>query len=254
MKNINLFEPFSKLFFIGFLIIMTFSCSYKDSYNVISDTGVGGSTSRFTIVQDHLYVIDNEDINVFDISNPENPNKLKEVNVGFQIETIFSLYDMLFIGSQFSMYIYDITIPDDPIKLSETSHIYSCDPVVADNKYAYVTLRNGSGCRGWSSDQLQIIDITDPENTSLVKTYSMSGPYGLAVKEDMLFVCDAYDVKVYDKSDVMNLDLLYTIDENVNDVIALDSILLLVNTQGIYEYSFNYDSASKLSEISKYND
>ena len=215
-----------------------------------SDSGEGGSTSRFTIVNNHLYSVDNQYLRVFNISESDHPEFVRKIKIGFQIETIYPLNNMLFIGSQAAMYIYDITDPTNPERLSTTDHFYSCDPVVSDGEYAYVTLRSGNSCGNWFSNELQIIDINDPEETELVRTYDMDGPYGLAVRGDYLFICDAYDVKVYDKSNAPNLSMLYRIYENVNDVIALDTLLLLVNSSGIYEYTYTYDGAEKISAIS----
>ncbi len=54
----------------------------------------------------------------------------------------------MFLGSTNGMYIYDISAPDTPKYVSELQHVTSCDPVVVDDKYAYVTLRGGNNL--WS--------------------------------------------------------------------------------------------------------
>ena len=50
----------------------------------------------------------------------------------------------LFIGSQTGMFIYNLSNPDNPVQDGQFNHVRSCDPVIADEKYAYVTLRSGS--------------------------------------------------------------------------------------------------------------
>jgi len=102
-------------------------------------SGEGGSLARFKIVDDFLYVVDNFDINVFDVSNLENPEALDDVPVGFGIETIFNRGDYLFLGSTNGMFIYDITSADKPTFVSEFTHATFCDPVVVDDRYAYIT-------------------------------------------------------------------------------------------------------------------
>lgn len=114
--------------------------------------GQGGSMARFTIVGDCLYTVDHTTLKVVDITNPAHPGAMpfKDVELGFDIETIFCYDDMLFIGSRSAMHIYDISRPHYPSELSVTRHFTSCDPVVADGGYAYVTLNsdNASCWRG----------------------------------------------------------------------------------------------------------
>lgn len=108
--------------------------------------GQGGSLARFKIVKDYLYTVDSHNINVFNIENLNSPEKVESVHAGFDIETIFNLGDNLFLGSRSGMYIYDISSPSKPVSVSEFQHGKTCDPVVADENYAYVTLRGGNSC------------------------------------------------------------------------------------------------------------
>ncbi len=78
------------------------------------------------------------------------------------------------------MHIFNIDDRLKPLKLSTYQHIFSCDPVVADDKYAYVTLRSGNSCfRG--VNRLDIIDISDLTNPKFATSMNMSNPYGLAL-------------------------------------------------------------------------
>jgi hypothetical protein len=68
----------------------------------------------------------------------------------------------------------------------------------------------------------------------------MDGPYGLGVKDEKLFVCDGDSgLKVYDKSDVEDLVALNHF-ENINtfDVIPLDTSLLMVGEDVLYQYEY----------------
>ena len=75
--------------------------------NFASETGQSGSLARFTILNDYLYTVDNQKLNVFNISNRENPVFVNAVNVGFDIETLFAYKTYLYIGSRNGMFIYD---------------------------------------------------------------------------------------------------------------------------------------------------
>jgi len=214
-------------------------------------TGQGGSLARFKIVNDYLYAVDSHDINIFDISSLESPREMKEVHAGFDIETIFNRGDQLFLGSMSGMYIYDISKPHSPQFVSEFQHGTACDPVVVDDQYAYITLRAGNFCGAFEST-LEIVDVSDIYNIAHVKSYSMDNPYGLGVKDDLLFICDGTSgLKVYNKSNVEELELLNTF-ENINtfDVIPLESHLLLIGDNTLFQYNYLGDGVSLLSEYS----
>ena len=46
------------------------------------------------------------------------------------------------------MQIYDNSQPEIPLTSSSFFHATSCDPVVANDSMAYVTLRTGNTCQG----------------------------------------------------------------------------------------------------------
>ena len=111
-----------------------------------SGTGIGGSMARFTIRDDYLYTVDSYDLKTFDIRDRLNPKITSEVNLGWGIETIFPYGENLFIGAQSGMHIYGLENKEEPNYISSYEHVTSCDPVVVQDSYAYVTLRGGSEC------------------------------------------------------------------------------------------------------------
>jgi hypothetical protein len=128
------------------------------------------------------------------------------MQIEWDIETIFPYKTNLFIGSSSGMHILDISSPESPAKVSTYVHIRSCDPVVVDDKYAYVTLRSGTACQGFTN-QLEVIDITDLKAPELLKTYPMTNPHGLGIDKSTLFICDGRDgLKAFDASDVYKID------------------------------------------------
>lgn len=218
-------------------------------------TGAGGSLARFKIVNDHLYVVDNSSINVFDIQNLESPVKVGEEYVTWEAETIFHENDKLFIGSRTGMFIYDISQPSSPQYLSEFNHMRFCDPVIVDGDYAYITLRAGTSCMDGQAQmldsRLEIVNISDIYNPQLEETYIMDEPYGLGIKDDRLFICDgASGLKVYNKSDISNLQLLqnYT-NINAYDVIPMNDRLLMIGNNTLTQYNYTETGIEIISEF-----
>ena len=210
--------------------------------------GKGGSLARFMIVEDYLYAVDNQKINIFNIQNLSVPTKIKEQNVGWGIETIFNRNEYLYIGSTNGMYIYDIKSLENPVFKSRIAHINACDPVVVDEKYAYVTLRSGNIC-GATESVLEIIDITNKAYPVKIKSYTMQNPYGLGIKDQMLFICDGTaGLKVFNKSNVLDLQITNQF-KNINpfDVIPLDDKLLLVGQNTLFQYKYGQNNIELLS-------
>ena len=56
----------------------------------------------------------------------------------------------------------DNSNPASPQLLSTYAHVNSCDPVVVEGDIAYVTLRSGNTCAGFT-DQLDVINLQDPK-------------------------------------------------------------------------------------------
>lgn len=239
------------------LVFSTASSDFSNAGSSVSSdgSGIGGSMARFAIADERLYTIDNYQIKVFSIENPVNPVMGDSVPVGFAIETIFPFKDKLFIGSSSGMFIYDQTDPDQPRIISEFRHATSCDPVVANDSLAYVTLRSGNACDG-IINRLDVIDIRDVTRPKLVKTYSMDNPHGLGISGTTLFVCEGdYGLKVFDATNSRSITALAHF-KNVHayDVIPLGGtplgeILMMVGDDGLYQY--DYSDPAKVRQLSK---
>lgn len=224
--------------------------SFNTSVKSISPFGAGGSMARFAVAGNHLYSVTLNDLNVFEISTPQQPSFTRKVNIGWNIETIFPFRQKLFIGSTTGMYIYSIANGNNPVKESQFLHVQSCDPVIADENHAYVTLRTGTTCNG-VNNRLEVLDISNINNPSLVKTYEMTNPHGLSKDGDILFVCDgASGLKVYNAADVNDLKLITTFEGlETYDVIAMNKIALVVASDGLYQ--FLYADPSNIQFLSK---
>ena len=232
------------------LLVILYSCSYEDSSSdTDTENGTGGSMARFTIVGDHLFTVDNENLGIFDISSAEDPEYIDKSYVGFGVETISPFGDKLFLGTSSGMYIYNINANGNPEKLSFYEHVIACDPVVSDGKFAYVTLSTGrQGC--WRSvNELHIIDVQNIKNPQIVKQYSMTNPRGLAIRNETLWVCDE-GLKILDVSDKSNIEQLYYFDNlAANDLILDDDRALVIGESGLIQYKIENGIIKKLSEI-----
>jgi len=166
-----------------------------------SGTGFGGSMARFGIKDKVLYIVDQSNLKVFDITNKTNPAKMGDFYPGWNIETMFLSGDNMFLGTTTGMVIYDISNPLVPKSRVFFNHARSCDPVIVDDTLAYVTLRSGTTCGG-TVNCLDVVNIKDLSSPSLLATFSMTNPHGLGKNGDLLFICDgSAGLKIYDASD-----------------------------------------------------
>lgn len=218
------------------------------------DSGVGGSMARFTISQGHLYTIDQYNLKAWDLGSPASPELVDEEHVGWNIETIFPYEKMLFLGSTSGMYIYNTSNPSDPHYSSVFQHANACDPVVVENNIAFITLRDGTRCQTYTN-QLDVVDISDPIKPEFIKSYGMKNPHGLAVRNNILYLCEGdYGLKVFDVSDLEDIDN-NKLDEydNMNgyDVISLQNdLLLMIGSDGFYQFdSSDPKNLKQLSHI-----
>ncbi|WP_207510745.1 LVIVD repeat-containing protein [Longitalea luteola] len=214
-------------------------------------SGIGGSMARFTLLNNYLYTVTDRELYAFDISTPQDPQFVKKSFIDNQlIETIYPFKNKLFIGSTQGMFIYDVSTPGNPVKQAQFTHARSCDPVIADDNTAYVTLRSGTFCGG-NINQLEAINITDIFRPTLIKTYSMTNPFGLGKDGNVLFICDGKDgVKVYDAAQPADLKLIKQISGmETYDVIAWNKKALVVAKDGLYQ--FDYSNVNQIRLLSK---
>ena len=213
--------------------------------------GQGGSLARFTLANGLLYTVDNFDLRLFDVSEKANPEFVKKLHLGWGIETIFPFKDKLFIGSTTGMHIYDISSPTEPEMLSIYAHLTSCDPVVANDDHAFVTLRSGNLCQQ-GVDLLEVLDISDPSQPELLKSYPMENPHGLGLSGENLFVCEGkFGLKSFKINDVMNIDqnqMQHLKNLNAIDLIPGPKSLIVIGSNVICQY--DYSTPSELKKLS----
>ena len=213
--------------------------------------GQGGSMARFTLMSGHLYAVDENSLRVFDVNVANNPKYLRDVALGWGIETIFPFQNKLFIGSSTGMHIYDATEPSEPQQMSVYQHITACDPVVVNEDYAFVTLRSGVTCNQ-GVNELHVLNIQDPYQPELLKTYPMSNPHGLALAEQYLYLAEGnHGLKSFDVSDVMKIDenrMEHLKSMKSVDLIPGPKSLIVIGPDGVCQ--FDYSKPDRLNPLS----
>jgi hypothetical protein len=221
------------------------------SVNAAPAAGIGGSMARFTIVNDFLYTVTTHELFSFDLADAGHPRQVHKAALGnWGIETIYPFKNNLFIGSNSGMYIYNINNPAVPAYVSQFGHVSSCDPVIADDNHAYVTLRSGTECQGFTN-QMEVLNITNISQPTLLKTYQLTNPHGLSKDGNLLFLCDGKDgLKVYDAANPNDIRMLHHIKNMTTfDVILHNKIAIVVASDGLYQ--FDYSNPSQIKSISK---
>jgi hypothetical protein len=247
-SEIQDFEKGNDLVFNSSLYYSAYSTFASQSY------GTGGSMARFTLMNSNLYTVTTNSLKLFDVSTPREPLFVNTINLGGGIETIFPYQNKLFIGSTTGMHIYNAINPSKPIKLATYQHLTSCDPVIVQGKYAYVTLRSGNFCR-IGTNVLDVLDIEDPTKPVLVSSFPMLNPHGLAISGNDLFICEGKNgLKSFDSADpktVGEKQLSFLKNLSAVDVIAGPKSLIVTGPNGIYQY--DYSDASNLRLLSHLN-
>jgi hypothetical protein len=245
-----------KIALLIFTIAFALACS-QDGENASqneamgNNDGQGGSLARFAMLGDYLYTVDEYGLNVYNITTPSDPVFVNKVPISFRIETLFNYKEYLYIGSQNGMFIYSIGNPEFPEYLADVQHFTSCDPVVANATTAFVTLWSDLGC-GTTVNQLEIYDITDVVNPTLLSVRNLTFPKGLGLYGDYLFVCDD-EIKVFDISDPAHSVLVHNINRLAFDVIIQDDLLIAIGQDGIYQYQLNRNDIIDTSQLSVLN-
>ncbi len=215
-----------------------------------SNIGVGGSTAKFTITGNALYTLRNSELLTFDISL-KLPVYASALPLKILPETVFPFKNTILVGGSSGMTIINIDNPLSPVEAGSINHVTSCDPVVAADNTAYVTLWNGSEC-GNGRNELQVIDISDLNAPIQLHALVMNSPRGLAINEDKLMVCeDTFGAKLFDVSDNTKAPQpLATYPEIVSqDVIWIGSNFIFVSQNGIAQYKMDGNILNLLSTI-----
>jgi hypothetical protein len=210
-----------------------------------SPTGInrGGSMSRFSIKDNSLYVVSSTELKTYSLQGSDISLSSTQAT-NRNTETVFAYGNTLFLGANSGMTLYDITSAPNPTQVSSYSHQTSCDPVVSDGRYAYITLHSGADnpCGGLENS-LEVVDISQPSTPSRIATWTMTNPKGLGIENDILFIADGKDgLRAFDNSDPTNVgtkQIAQFSDMSGYDVIPNGNTLIMVGSKGINQYDFS---------------
>jgi hypothetical protein len=239
------------LFVLQFsLPLLMASCSYSEKSDSEGDiSGKGGSLARFTIKGEYLYTVDQSSLHTVDITDVEHPERVADKALGIYTETIYPYGNALLLGTETGMFVFDINNPASPQQISYFQHIRSCDPAVAENGFAYITL-NTSNQRCFNGlNELQIVDITNLNSPQLVKTLNLNLPLGLDIHNDTLFVCDN-GLRIINVANKQNpVEISHISDINAQDVIYQNGRLIVIGKDGLHQYNQSAGKYQKISTI-----
>jgi hypothetical protein len=226
----------------GQLAILAGNAMANFESQIGGDVGTGGSMARFQINNQALYVVEKYRLSVFNIVQPTQVFYHSSIYlhdwIGTgELETLFLRSPYLFIGATTGMFVINAENPFQPFYVSGFSHATACDPVVVENQTAYITVRGGSTC-GAIQDQINVIDVSQINQPTLLSTYLLSQPYGLGVKNQTLYVCANQQLHVFNAQNPQQLQLLHSYPVNVTDVIPLPNQLIAVGNNLVIQYTY----------------
>ena len=223
------------------------SCTKDINNATVNTSGKGGSLTRFTIAGNYLYAVDNHYLYAYSLINPAQPQKVYTSSLNYDIETIYPNNNSLFLGTKTGLYIYSIDTPSSPRLIGEAHHARSCDPVVANDSVAFVTLKSTTNC-GPAVSGLYIHDIKNLSQPVLLKTVELPEPVGLGLQDSILYICcGTAGLKVFNVKNPLMPSLLTTkTDGDFIDVIPYNGMLICFVRDGIILYSIASPTAPVL--------
>ncbi|MEL6866582.1 MAG: hypothetical protein AAFP19_19305 [Bacteroidota bacterium] len=234
---------------------------------VSSSQSMGGSMACFSF--DHpaspgyLYAANTREVHVIDVNNTDKPRQLRSVNIvrrnsrnSSEIETVFVHNERLYLGMPDGMVMYSLDNPDQPSYEGEYGHLVGCDPVVAQNNMAYVTVRSGTTCNSTMNlNQLHIVNVANPSMSVREGSYQLTNPHGLGIDGNLLFVCDGTDgLKVLDVTNSNGIRLLAreSTAGTAYDVIVQSDKRQLIVVSGDHVIQYQYSATGKLRKLGEF--
>jgi hypothetical protein len=221
-----------------------------------SSSGLAGSITKFSLVNNHLYIMDGNLLHPIDLINPIEPAFFTPVTIWREVETLFAYNSNLFLGTTSGMLIYTLANPKVPTYASEVNHLTACDPVVVQGNKAYVTTRSGRTCGG-EINQLDVIDITSIHAPVVLKSYNLFNPHGLGIDGDLLFICDGTEgLKVFNAANPLAVTdnlIKHFSSMQATDVIVQGNNAIVIGTNGLYQYDYSNPQNIQLRSTIHFN-
>ncbi len=253
----------SKVFASFVMLIALIACNESgtstgaDSASIqVQPQGQRGSTARMALVDNFLYAISGNVIQLFNIEDGNNPEPWVTVQLDFGIETLFPYGDYLLVGADAGVFILDNSDRANPQLIGEFIHATAIDPVVARGDIAYVTLsRDPAQFPTGDTDRLDVVDISDPSNPQLIHTVEMQGPRGLTIDGDQLHVCDGEGgIKTFSLDNPREPTLQFVLpNDRCTDMLIANDVLLTIGSDNLSQYDVTMGRPVKISEMRREN-
>lgn len=205
-----------KLLLLMLSVVVLGACSKDFLSESAPGQGVSGSITRFAVNGNFMYVLNQNEVQTYDITDRANPVLKHRLATDWGLETITFYDNSLFLGSTTALYILDITNPAVPVIQAKSDRLSTvgftgCDPVAVNGDYAYSTIKVIENICGVISAESALIvyDVSNKSNPKVLGTYPMNIPNGLGYKDNYLFVCDEGSdlLVVYDITNPAALEL-----------------------------------------------
>ncbi len=228
---------------------------------VSSSVAQGGSMACFSFdnpsAPKYLYAANRSNIHCIDIRDEDSPQQSGSVRINeSEIETIFVNDNRLYLGMPNGMMMFGLDNPEQPNFEGQYRHMVGCDPVVAQNDRAYVTVRSGSTCNSTMPlNQLHIVNVANANNLNSEGSFQLTEPHGLGIDGNLLFVCDGRaGVKVLDVTNPDGVRLLGNTptEGTAYDVIVQADQRRLIVVSGDHIIQFQYSATGQLKRLGEF--
>ena len=164
---------------------------------------LGGASLATAIHGDYVYELTSAGLRVLDASDPTDIMRLSEVV--FPVSWTIAIHvegDRLYQADYDALRVFDVSAPHLPVLLSEQS-VEGVTAAAFDGDVAFLV--------DVADLQLDIVDLTDPENLTVLSEYDLRGDaWGIAVEGSMAYISyndpgfDKAAIEVVDVSDLSN--------------------------------------------------
>jgi len=143
----------------------------------------GLSRAGIYAYEEYLYVITVDDgMLIYDITDPVNPIYVATTSISGLAWNFYAEDNFIYIQLSSSIALYDITIPESPV-LRDTYPSSSPKAIFVKDGLGYISDQNTG---------LTIIDVSDPDNLTLVGNLQITGAYDAVVINGFAYVADGY--------------------------------------------------------------
>lgn len=202
------------------------SVSYFSTQGSPQDLYVSG-TYAYVVWQATGVIGQQGGLKIIDISNPEDPAKASYTGTGTGAQGVFAAGNYAYVadGGWNGLLVFYVRNPENPYTIS-TLDIEDATKVYVSGKYAYVA----------GADDLQVIDISDPQNPQTFGSVERStGAQGIYVTGSYAYIA-AYEngIDVINITDPQNPNLLTTVDTpgKAKDIFVAGSHAYVADNEG----------------------